>query len=98
MFSVPIYLLEKNAQWCHSATMNITLKDIPPPLHKSLKDRAKKQGRSLNKEVLSILETAVTPQRSSPQELLERIQKRRETMNHIVHQDELDVIINEGRA
>lgn len=36
--------------------MNITIKGIPPKLHKQLKSQASRNKRSLNGEVLSILE------------------------------------------
>jgi plasmid stability protein len=42
-------------------TINITLKDIPQPIHAALKQRAKKHGRSLNKEALACLEMIVAP-------------------------------------
>ena len=35
---------------------SITLKDIPHPVHAALKQRAKRHGRSLNKEALACLE------------------------------------------
>ena len=37
---------------------NITLKNIPRDLHRSLKSRAKAHHRSLNKEVIATLESA----------------------------------------
>jgi plasmid stability protein len=36
----------------------ITLKDIPPQLHRELKIRAKAHHRSLNKEVIATLQSA----------------------------------------
>lgn len=38
----------------------ITLKNVPPELHRSLKDLAKKHKRSLNQEVIHCLEGAVS--------------------------------------
>ncbi len=37
----------------------ITLKGIPHPVHAALKQRARRHGRSLNKEALACLEMAV---------------------------------------
>gem|GEM_PF-1640155 len=56
------------------------------------------QGRSLNEEVLSILETAVNPVRKNPRDILRQIRERRDRMPHIVHETELPKIISGGRA
>jgi plasmid stability protein len=37
----------------------ITLKNIPPPLHRRLKQRAEGRHRSLNREIIATLEAAV---------------------------------------
>ncbi len=39
--------------------MNLTIKNVPQPLHKKLKARAVSNKRSLNGEVIDLLETAV---------------------------------------
>jgi hypothetical protein len=39
--------------------VSITLKDIPEHLHRALKQRAQLHHRSLNKEVLATIETAL---------------------------------------
>lgn len=36
--------------------MNITLKDVPKPLHAHLQNKAKSNGRSLSKEILATLQ------------------------------------------
>jgi plasmid stability protein len=38
--------------------MNLTLKQVPPQLHRRLKVQAEKNRRSLNSEVLHVLENA----------------------------------------
>jgi antitoxin FitA len=48
----------------------ITLKDIPAPLHAALKQRARRHGRSLNREALMCLERVVAPARINTEELL----------------------------
>jgi plasmid stability protein len=49
-------------EWFHiGPVMNITIKDIPVKLHRKLKARAKANNRSLNREVIDILETADRP-------------------------------------
>ena len=55
----------------------ITLKNIPEELHLILKDRAKRHGRSLNKEVLVCLEESITPRPIDINSLLADIRKNR---------------------
>ncbi|MDA2919480.1 Arc family DNA-binding protein [Desulfobacterota bacterium AH_259_B03_O07] len=55
----------------------ITLKDIPEDLHLALKERARKHGRSLNKEVLACLEAAAAPQLVDVESLLADIRRHR---------------------
>jgi plasmid stability protein len=55
----------------------ITLKDIPTPIHRALKHRAKQHGRSLNKEALACLEAAVRPSRADVASLLADIRAHR---------------------
>ncbi|CAN5604154.1 hypothetical protein BH20VER3_BH20VER3_01450 [soil metagenome] len=40
---------------------NITLKNIPPDLHRLLKRRAREHHRSLNKEVIATLQDVAAP-------------------------------------
>ena len=78
--------------------MNITLKDVPEKLHQSLKRRAEDHGRSLNKEVLNILDSAVNPVKRKPRELLSQIEARRNRMTAEIDPNELKSIIAEGRS
>ena len=57
----------------------ITLKDIPPVIHQTLKSRAKAHGRSLNKEILATLETTLQSTRLDAGSLLTRARAVRET-------------------
>lgn len=41
---------------------NLTLKDVPPAVHRALRARAVKHRRSLNSEAIACLEAAVTVQ------------------------------------
>jgi plasmid stability protein len=41
------------------AGATITLKNVPPELHRSLKESAKRHKRSLNQEAIHFLETAL---------------------------------------
>jgi len=55
--------------------MNLTIKDVPSKLHKRLKARAQNHKRSLNWEVIDILETAVETRPIKVDELLKRIEE-----------------------
>lgn len=59
---------------------NITIKDIPPELHQRLKERAARNRRSLNSEVIRCLEDAVGPRKVSVEQELENINVLRESL------------------
>jgi len=77
--------------------MNITIKEVPDELHQKLRQRARMHGRSLNKEVITILETMVNPVPRGSRDLLRQISERRDKMDSIVKEEELKEIIEEGR-
>ena len=52
-----------------NGSMNITLKNVPDKVHRALKQEAKKQGRSLNAQIIQTLENEAAE--------LERRKKRR---------------------
>jgi plasmid stability protein len=54
---------------------NFHLRDIPEPVYDKLQARAKKAGRSVNKELLSIVEKDLA--RPTPEELLRRLHELR---------------------
>ena len=58
----------------------ITLKDIPQNVHKALKQRAKRSGRSLNREVLAILVASVMPHKIDVNAYLAEIRHHRESL------------------
>ena len=45
-----------NHIWCHNGTVNLTIKNITEDVHKTLKRAASARGRSLNSEVLRLLQ------------------------------------------
>jgi plasmid stability protein len=45
---------------------SILIKDIPADLHDRLRQRAQRDHRSLNKEVIALLEEALTPRAAVP--------------------------------
>jgi hypothetical protein len=60
--------------------MTITLKNVPPILHRTLKKQAKLHKRSLNQEAITCLETTLGLAKTDRQALHERIVKRREEL------------------
>lgn len=63
-----------------NAGMNVTIKDVPAKLHKSLKARAKANKRSLNWEVIEILEKSVESRVEDREKLLQEIDGFRATL------------------
>ena len=60
--------------------VTITLKDIPSAVHRALKARAKQHGRSLNREALACLESAVSPSKVDVPAMLANIRRHRESL------------------
>lgn len=75
----------------------ITLKDVPPVLHRELKSRAKAHGRSLNKEILVLLQQSVHPQPANTELLLSRARAVRESSGVYLTHHDLSAFKNEGR-
>ena len=77
---------------------SITLKALPPKLHRALKSRAKLHKRSLNQEVIAVLEEAVAPSRKVDIEaMLAREKKFMESLNFTTTLEEIDAFKREGR-
>ena len=77
--------------------ITITLKDIPRDVHKALKHRAKQNGRSLNKEALACLESAVAPTRVDVQAMMAEIRQHRARLPGRLTDDLLNDARREGR-
>lgn len=76
----------------------LTIKDIPLEIYERIKIQAKNNHRSLNKEVIFILEKAVTIPPLDVQATLERTRKVRElTARYVITDEELTKWKNEGR-
>jgi plasmid stability protein len=57
-----------------TAVPNLTIKNLPREVHRSLKERAKRNRRSLNSEVIEILARTLPPPAVDPAEFLARIE------------------------
>jgi plasmid stability protein len=77
----------------------ITLKSLPKPLHRQLKARAARHKRSLNQEVIAVLEEAVADSRPvDSAALIEEARRFRDSLTLTVTPDEIATFKTEGRA
>ena len=77
---------------------SVTVKALPPSLHRALKSRAKLNRRSLNQEVIAVLEQSVVPSRKiGVKELIEDARKFRSKMKFIATPEEIDRFKRAGR-
>jgi plasmid stability protein len=75
----------------------ITLKDIPTAVHRDLKARAKAHGRSLNREAIMALESAIHASRIDAAAIGRHARAVRETMSVYLTQEDLNALRNAGR-
>lgn len=77
--------------------MNITIKDLPPEVHARLRTAAQQSGRSLNKQIVTTLERAVSPAVADRVGLLQRVRRRRDGMAIWLQDADLEQARQEGR-
>jgi len=78
--------------------VTVTIKNIPEQIYERIKTQAKSNHRSINGEILSILEQATSLPAIDVKATLERARKVRElTASYVVTADEIEKMINEGR-
>ena len=78
--------------------VTVTIKNIPEQVYERIKAQAKKNHRSINGEIISILEQAISLPPIDVQATLERARRVRElTAGYTVTADEIERMINEGR-
>jgi len=78
---------------------NLTLKGVPDEIHERLKAAAIANHRSLNSEIIAILEARVLTQRVSAQDQLAAIRAARARLKQTeFDHTEIDRIKREGRA
>lgn len=77
----------------------ITIKNIPPTIYERIKQKAKINRRSINNEIITILENGLgVRSQAEVAELLEDLRKVRElTAHYIVSEDEINRWKREGR-
>ena len=78
--------------------VTITIKNVPPEVYERIKIQAKNNHRSINGEILSILEQAISIPPIDVKATLERTRKLREmTAHYVITNEELTKWKNEGR-
>jgi plasmid stability protein len=78
--------------------MNITVKGVPAGLHERLRHTAKQNGRSLNAEILSVLERALVPTPADRKDLLVRVREIRSSLGFQTDSASILESRGEGRA
>lgn len=78
--------------------VTLTIKNVPPEIYERIKIQAKNNHRSINGEVISILEQAISIPPIDVKTVLEQTKKIREmTAHYVITADEIEALINEGR-
>jgi len=91
-------MVPKRMQARSKFMVTLTIKNVPREIYERIKSQAKGNHRSINGEVLSILEQAISLPPIDVQETLKRTRKIRElTANYTITADEIEKLINEGR-
>ncbi len=75
----------------------LTVKNMPNDLYEKLKAAAATNRRSINSEVITIIERAVEHQTENPYEVLARVRQLREKLDIYVTEEEINAAKNEGR-
>jgi len=76
----------------------ITVKNIPVELYERVKERAKTNHRSINNELITILEQSLLPTPIDVVGTLERTRRVRElTAHYVITDNEISRMKNEGR-
>lgn len=77
---------------------SITVKNIPADIYESLKQSAKANRRSINSEIIVIIEEAVKSKKTPPEEFLVRARQLREkTADYTITDDEFTAAKQAGR-
>jgi plasmid stability protein len=80
-----------------SPMATITLKNVPEALHANLKRMAERHGRSLNREVLRLLEESLGSGTAGVEALVEDARRVRESLGLYLTQKDIDDLKSEGR-
>ncbi|MEO8426824.1 MAG: Arc family DNA-binding protein [Verrucomicrobiota bacterium] len=79
--------------------MNITVKDLPPNLHRKLKTQATANKRSLNMEIISVLESSLQSRKLDVEALLAQIKAVRDpSPGRLLTDAQIRAVKNQGRS
>lgn len=76
----------------------LSLKEVPTTTHRTLKERAERNHRSLNSEILAIREAAVSSQKIDSAENLRRARALRQKFTGSITETELQAAKRAGRS
>jgi plasmid stability protein len=76
---------------------NVTIKDLPAELHGRLKETAKMNRRSLNAEVITLLETALEPRKVNLDLILAAARSVRSQVKRELSEGEINRMKRQGR-
>ncbi len=75
----------------------ITIKNVPINIHKSLKNIARFNRRSLNNEIIYCLEKYTTFSKINSKQLIIKARNTREKISHLISDSDIKEAKNEGR-
>jgi plasmid stability protein len=75
----------------------ITLKNVPRPVHIEIKKRAERNHRSINKEIITCLETILGLRADEVDELFSKIEKVQRGLKFVLSDQEIQAFKIEGR-
>jgi plasmid stability protein len=75
----------------------ITIKNIPDQVYEGLKQRAKIRHRSLNGEIIHLLEKSLKTTELTPEEVRMKAKIFREKVKEMLSPEEIEDAISEGR-
>lgn len=75
----------------------ITIKDMPPAIHRAFKSRAKAHGRSLNRKILTTLNGVLHSAPVVAPDVEKHARAVRETIGGYLTQNDLSTLKNAGR-
>ncbi|RCK77795.1 MAG: hypothetical protein OZSIB_2853 [Candidatus Ozemobacter sibiricus] len=76
---------------------SILVKNIPPAIHEAIKERAKRNFRSVNNEIIACLHEILFPRKIDPQAELEKVKQLRKLVNGFLKEEDLTKMISKGR-
>lgn len=77
---------------------SITVKNIPDKLYKKIKASAGKNRRSINSEIITLLENNFSTEKIDIEKLIKEAEEIKSNLSFVVNEEELQYAKNEGRS